>query len=336
MTTKAKRPTRRKSCIVMVATVIALLGSRCSQPTSKDPDVTVIFDRQTEPTVASSFDRAVAPLGATPDGTLYVLVTQGGDESVQVRSRAGSYSPAPREIAGEGIAAMAFDPLSGDPFVLSFPQDRAHIRRFHGNRVVQEVVPTRTGDGTFFKRAKGGLYSDRVDLFYDSSSGSLLYADGDLYRIDAGGAATVVVPRPAPREGGNRVAYAVNPKTGAIYVAFEDPRAPADCRIRHAIYSVDFTGAMIRLAGGLCAKGKHAPERDRVIYGPILGMAVDPASGDLFWWSPVAELHRLSKSEILSVDHLQFGTIRGAVFDAAGNAYVGVGGTVARVTFPKR
>lgn len=156
MKTKAQRPTRRKSGIVLVVAVIAPLGARCSQPPSQDPDVTVIFDRQTEPTVASSFDRAVAPLGAAPDGTLYVLVTQGGDESVQVRSRSGSYSPPPPEIAGEGIARMAFDPLSGDPFVLSFPQGRAHIRRFHGGRVVQDVVPTRTGDGTFFERPKGG------------------------------------------------------------------------------------------------------------------------------------------------------------------------------------
>lgn len=336
MKTKAKTPTRRKSGIVLLAAVIALLGPRCSQPPSKDPDVTVIFDRQTEPTVASSFDRAVAPLGAAPDGTLYVRVTQGGDESVRVRSGDGSYSPASREMAGEGIAAMVFDPLSGDPFVLSFPQGRAHIRRFHGDRVVWEVVPTRTGDGTFFEPTKGGLYSDRMDLFYDSSSGSLLYADGDLYRIDAGGAATMVVPRPAPRNGGNRAAYAVNPTTGTVYVAFEDPRAPADCRVRHAVYSVDFTGTMNRLAGGLCAKGEHAPERDRVIFGPILGMAVDPVSGDLFWWYPGPELDRLSKSEILSIDHGLFGTFRGAVFDAAGNAYIGVGGTVAKLTFPKR
>lgn len=368
MALSIQRPAGRKA--VTAALAITLLAVRCSDSKPKEPTVTVIFDDQSEPALTKVGpalngepgipSRVVDPLGATTDGSLYLRIetsadTPGGDPKVflRVRSPAGSFLPPPTEIAREGIAAMAFDPRSGDPFVLSFPGQQAHVRRFRGDRVTEDLHLTTSGDGAplvytlgSFPEASLPRGADPLQLFYDASSGSVLYANGDLYRVDAEGRATIAVARPVPKVPGAPVVYAVDAKRGTIYVAFEDPKLPAGCGYAYAVHRVEPGGSMTRLAGGVCGKTKHK-DRDHATLGGVDGMAVEPVSGDLFWWNLTGDgLHRLAKGKVTSTTKAtcQFPQGRGpcgltpgrttaAVGD--GNIYVSFGRVIAKVTFLK-
>ncbi|MCI0545199.1 MAG: hypothetical protein L0Z49_12280, partial [Actinobacteria bacterium] len=282
-------PTRwsRITVALGVTVAAALFGARCSDPPRRGYDLTAVFDEQTKPTLPGESRSELRLLGAAPDGTLYIetYVPPAPTDTVWVRSPTGSYPPAPAELGAENVEAMAFDPVTGDLFVLSYPEGRAHIRRFHGDRVVQDLVPTNPAGGNFEENSNSG--GDTVGLFYDSSSGSLFYADGSLYLIDANGAATVTLSRPAPPDevydaaGGpaaNRdysVAYALNPKTGVVYVAFFSLESTGKCLVGDVVYRLEANGQLTHVVGG-CVKGK-----DDVITDRLDHLVADPTSEDL-------------------------------------------------------
>jgi hypothetical protein len=329
-----------------VAVVVVLLGAGCSNPAPPRYEVTAVFDEITKPTLPDEERGELRLLGVAPDGTLYIEteiipdLRQDVRTNIMVRLPTGAYAPPPVELDAEWIQGMAFDPASGDVFVLSFPQGRAQIRRFHGDRVVQDVVPTKPQGGNFEENRKAG--GDEVGLFYDASSGSLLYADGSLYRIDATGTATVALSKPALPEGhvaangdadrDNRVAYAVNPRTGAVYVAFTDFSATVKCTNRRgAVYRVEAGGRLSHVAGG-CFNGD-----DDYIDGGPYRLAADSTSDDLVTTGPLGAVNWISKGKSTRVDFPdEFGRVdpvRGVGFDAAGDAYVGADEKVAKITF---
>lgn len=339
-------PTRRSRITVALGVTVAaaLLGARCSDPPRRGYELTAVFDEQTKPTLPGESRSELRLLGAAPDGTLYIetYVPPGPTDTVWVRSPTGSYQPAPAELGAEWVEAMAFDPVTGDLFVLSYPEGRAHIRRFRGDRVVQDLVPTNPAGGNFEENSKSG--GDTVGLFYDSSSGSLFYADGSLYRIDANGAAAVALSRPAPpdemRDAADgpahrdySVAYALNPKTGAVYVAFFSLESTGKCLVGDVVYRLEANGQLTHVVGG-CDKGK-----DDVIIDRLDHLAADPTSEDLITWG-VGGPSWLSKGKSTPIflsdlfpGRLPATVIRGVAIDGAGHAYVGVCEKVARITF---
>lgn len=340
-------PTRRSRITVALSVTVAaaLLGARCSDPPRRGYELTAVFDEQTKPTLPGESRSELRLLGAAPDGTLYIetyVPPAPREDTVWVRSPTGSYPPPPAELGAENVEAMAFDPVTGDPFVLSYPEGRAHIWRFHGDRVVQDLVPTNPEGGNFEENRKSG--GDTVGLFYDSSSGSLFYADGSLYRIDANGAATVALSRPAPPDemrgadgSANRdysVAYALNPKTGAVYVAFFSLESAGKCVVGDVVYRLEANGQLTHMVGG-CIKGK-----DDIIIDGLDHLAADPTSEDLITWGVGGSANWLSKGKSTPIFFSDLfpgrfppGVIRGVAIDGAGHAYVGVGEKVAKVSF---
>lgn len=325
-----------------VALVVALLSAGCSSPMPPRYEVRAVFDEVTKPTLPGEYRSELGLLGVAPDGTLYIKTNIDGDprETVLVRLPTGAYVSPPVDLAAEFVEAMAFHPDSGDVFVLSYPRGRAHIRRFNGDRVVQDIVPTRPEGGNFEERRKAG--GDEVGLFYDASSGSLLYADGNLYRIDANGTATIALPKPAFPDGAyltpeddaerdNRVAYAVNPRTGTIYVAFTFFTATVKCENKGgAVYRVGAGGRLSHVAGG-CVNGD-----DDYIDGGPFGLAADSTSDDLVATGAAGAVNWISKGKSMRIDfpeEFDAFAIRGVGFDAAGHAYVGAGEKVAKITF---
>jgi hypothetical protein len=283
-------------------------------------------------------------LGAAPDGSVYLRVraerpgTFDPKVTYQVRSTEGSYLPVPPAMIDEGIFAMAFDATTGDPYVLSFPENRGHLRRFRGEQVEEDVALSKP-DGTpltYTGDPHPEVYtpdgSDLVQLFYDSSTRSVLYANGgELFRIDAQGAMTVLRSRPVPRTKENHVAYAVDSKTGRLFVAFEEPTVPPACSYGYAIYRIEAKGSLTRLAGGVCDKGKNS--RDRATPGGVDGMAFDSGSGALFWWSLWGGLQRFVDGEVTTTKNELLA--RQAVIDGTGDVYVSLGPEAVKVTFPK-
>lgn len=335
--TKRTRWRRRIGAVAAAAIAVA---AACSDPPRRSYDATVLFDEQTTPTLAGEFRSELVLSGVAPDGTLYIRTASVAGQRIWVRAPDGSYPPAPAELRAEVIESMAFDPMSGDLFVLSYPQGQAHIRRFHGDRVVQNLVPIKPDGGNFEENRKA--LGDEVGLFYDASSGSLLYADGSLYRIDATGAATVALPKPPLPEGhvgvdddgehDRRVAYAVNARTGTIYVAFTYFKATDKCRNRGgAVYRVESGGRLSHVAGG-CVNGD-----DDYIDGGPYGLAADPTSDDLVAIGPGGAVDWISKGKSTTIyfpEEFETPTVvRGVGFDAAGHAYVGAGEKVAKITF---
>ena len=334
---KTTTPPRHALIAAGALAVVVLLAAGCSErSTGPRYELTVIFDEHTEPTPPPKRDRDVRVVGARPDGTLYIgSQVEEESEVLLVRSPDGSQQPVPAELSTERIEAMATDPVSGDAFVLTYPDGWARIRRLHDGRIVQDFMP-RTPDGGLFPPQERAN-DDTVDLFYDSSSGSLLYADENLYRLDPMALSTVVVPRPKPPgeahdgvDAGGRddyaVAYAVESKRGTIYVAIVSPKSTNNCRIADAVYRWA-DGRLTHVSGG-CVRGE-----DDLIEGGLFNVATDPVSGDLIGWGASGAMNWLSNGKTIEIRGLGGDPIRGVAFDGAGHAYVGTGGKIFKITF---
>jgi hypothetical protein len=139
----------------------------------------------------------------------------------------------------------------------------------------------------------------------------------------------VILARPAPPDEAHdapdgaatrdySVAYAVNPKTGTVHVAFFSLDSTVKkCLVGDAVYRVEADGRLAHMAGG-CVNGE-----DDFIAGGLHHMAADPASGDLVTWGVAGAFTWLSKGKSTKVyfsdllSGLPSGVIRGAAFDGA-------------------